>query len=213
MSLLPQSKKSPEEIARLREALGVPELVNAHEPNADSTTEPTITDAKKRTKKIAAVLEIAAPITEPEHQIQTPKPVRSLRKSEQIPILRDPITTPAANSTLPIYRHSSHEINELRRREAIAMLNPVANPRLATAHYSILTFGYLTAVIGASFLFSNVFPLAASASCVASALLVAAYIYQRRPISRHHAAFIAVIALFVIVFGALHYFPHLQNAT
>jgi K+-transporting ATPase A subunit len=44
-------------------------------------------------------------------------------------------------------------------------------------------------------------------------MLVAAFIGIRKPISRHHAAFIAVIALFVIIFGALHYFPHLRHAT
>jgi K+-transporting ATPase A subunit len=29
----------------------------------------------------------------------------------------------------------------------------------------------------------------------------------------HHAAFIAVLSLFVLVFGVLHYFPQLQHGT
>ena len=55
--------------------------------------------------------------------------------------------------------------------------------------------------------------MAATAGCSTAAMLLAAFIYLRRPISRHHAAFIAVIALFVIVFGALHFFPQLRHAT
>ena len=42
---------------------------------------------------------------------------------------------------------------------------------------------------------------------------VAAFIGARKPVSRHHAAFISVLSLFVLVFGALHYFPYLRHAT
>jgi hypothetical protein len=48
---------------------------------------------------------------------------------------------------------------------------------------------------------------------VAAALLISIFIFARRPLSRHHSAFIAAMALFVIVFGALHYFPNLQHGT
>jgi uncharacterized YccA/Bax inhibitor family protein len=44
-------------------------------------------------------------------------------------------------------------------------------------------------------------------------LAVAAFIGFRKPMSRHHAAFISVLSLFVLVFGALHYFPSLRHAT
>jgi amino acid permease len=45
------------------------------------------------------------------------------------------------------------------------------------------------------------------------ALLFAAFIYFKKPLSLHHAAFIAVMSLFVIVFGALYYFPQLRHGT
>ena len=44
-------------------------------------------------------------------------------------------------------------------------------------------------------------------------MLIAAFIYFKKPLSRHHAAFIGVMALFVIVFGALYYFPQLRHGT
>ena len=77
----------------------------------------------------------------------------------------------------------------------------------------MLAPGYILAIAGASCFYFYEFPMEATAACAAAALLIAGFIFLRRPISSPHAAFIAVIALFVIVFGALHYFPHLQHAT
>jgi hypothetical protein len=94
------------------------------------------------------------------------------------------------------------------------MMGPhTPDPRLAVAHPVLIIPGYLLALTGGSYLFHYEFPLAATAGCGAAALLLAAFIFLRRPISRHHAAFIAMIALLVLVFGALHYFPQLRHAT
>ena len=54
---------------------------------------------------------------------QVPKTVRSLRKSEQAHLPALP-TEPAADSKLPVHRHSDKELNEIRRREALAMMAP-----------------------------------------------------------------------------------------
>ena len=251
MSLLPQRKKSPEEIAKLRESLGIPGTLpdenEASSPNpATSAFAPpvdTIVPAHheaavihppetaplaplpeppppgpkpvhslKRSERIPALpIEQAAPDPEPSPHL--PKPVRSLRKSEQIPVLITPPAEPAPDSKLPFHRHSDKELNEIRRREALALLNAAPNPKLAVAHPAIIAPGYILAVTGASCFYFYEFPMEATAGCSAAALLIAGFIFLRRPISRHHAAFIAVIALFVIVFGALHFFPHLQHAT
>ena len=66
---------------------------------------------------------------------------------------------------------------------------------------------------GASSFVLSSLPITIPACCVTVALLIAVFIALKKPLSRHHAAFIAVITLFVIVFGALHFFPHLRNAT
>jgi hypothetical protein len=286
MSLLPQRKKSAEEIAKLRETLGVPSAhgnpietsetpqpsaghPDSPPPNAQetlpeaATPEPVEVDTLVATHHEAIVVHPAedAPAPAPEpvvsldpvpapaqhgpkpvHSLKRserspslpndephaaplpaapetttrsngPKPVRSLRKSEQTPPVAAPPVNHSPDSKLPVHRRSDEEIAEIRRREALALMNAPANPKLAVAHPALLIPGYLLAAAGASCFFFYNFPMAATAACSAAALLLAAFIYLRRPISRHHAAFIAVIALFVIVFGALHYFPHLRHAT
>jgi hypothetical protein len=256
MSLLPQRKKSAEEIAKLRESLGVPGV----SPEAETASAPEAASAPAAgvetivpTHHEATVVHAAEPepAAEPEHlpppahhgpkqvhslkrsermpleptdepddeapsplpQGPLPKTVRSLRKSEQAPLPAFPHSVPAANSKLPAHRHNDRELNEIRRREAIAMMHPAANPKLAVAHPAVIVPGYLLALAGASCFVFYQFPIAATAACSATALALAAFIFVSRPISRHHAAFIAVIALFVIVFGVLHYFPHLRHAT
>jgi len=257
MSLLPQRKKSPEEIAKLRESLGVPGLLPGEDPlpipdtRSQAPAEPVETiipahhqatlvhapettplapqpveahhghrplHSLKRSERIPALPAEDPPSDEPDaappnSRSHAPKPVRSLRKSEQMPVLTEHDAEPSPDSKLPFHRHSDQEISEIRRREALAMMKPVVNPKLAAAHPALLVPGYLCAIAGSSCFFFYGVPLAATAGSTAAALLFAAFIYLRRPISRHHAAFIAVIALFVIVFGALHYFPHLRHAT
>lgn len=247
MSLLPQRKKTPEEIAKLRESLGVPgapedtneapaavdtiipapheaAVVHPGPPaSADPTPSPVSrgpkpTHSLKRSERTppgpvenppAAPSEVAEPVAE-----QVPKLVRSLKKSEQGPVSQpDPTATSRLDSKIPFHRHSDQELSEIRRREALAMMQARPNPKLAVAHPALLAPGYVLAIAGASCFYFYEFPMEATAGCAAAALLIAGFIFLRRPISRHHAAFIAVIALFVIVFGALHYFPHLQHAT
>ncbi len=250
MSLLPQRKKSTEEIAKLRENLGVPTL---HAVESETPAQPaveaivsnhhkaTVVDAAVEAAEIPLIEPAPAPVPhgpKPVHSLKrseripampvddapsappaaepvpdSPKPVRSLRKSEQVPV---PAThpEPPADSKLPFHRHSDEEIAELRRRDAIAMMSPqVPNPKLAAAHLATLIPGYLLALAGASYIPFYEFPMAATAGCAAAALLISGFIFLRRPISRHHAGFIAIIVLLVIVFGALHFFPHLRHAT
>ena len=81
------------------------------------------------------------------------------------------------------------------------------------AHPVILIPGYLTAFGGAASFWYDAFPIGVTVACVAVALLLASFVFLKKPLSRHHADFISVIALFVIVFGALHYFPQLRHGT
>ena len=243
MSLLPQRKKTPEEIAKLRESLGVPgapedtndapaavdTIIPApHEAalvhpgpaaSADPTPSPVSrgpkpTHSLKRSERTPQAPVEESTVLAEQVVEQVPKLVRSLKKSEQGPVSQpDPTATSSLDSKIPFHRHSDKEIAEIRRREALAMMQARPNPKLAVAHPALLAPGYVLAIAGASCFYFYEFPMEATAGCAAAALLVAGFIFLRRPISRHHAAFIAVIALFVIVFGALHYFPHLQHAT
>ncbi len=269
MSLLPQRKKSPEEIAQLRESLGIPtaplgehpaapplgappgpaaELADPPPPQAaempvsapPARSGPKAVRSLKRSEQIALLEEAPAlePVEEPAVHVLSFKPVRSLRKSEQLAAPSAPRHAPApADSSLPYHRHSDDEINEIRRREALAMLAPpVVNRKLIPAHPVLIVLGYVAVLAGAAVtsldqpvttapgavawihflghaLRMDLRPLTLPASCVALGLLVAAVIVLFRPFSRHHAAFISVITLFVIIFGALHYFPQLRHGT
>lgn len=250
MSPLPQRKKSAEEIAKLRDSLGVPTLQDAEPEKPVAPAPDTIVPTHHQAAVVHHPAEPAPdtlvanhheavvvhhsgsptpepdaaepPPAKPEEKPQPesspathlPKPVRSLKKSEQVPVLAPAPAKPAADSKLPVHRRSDQEIAEMRRREALAMMNPPPpNPKLAAAHPALIIPGYLFALAGATCFVSYQFPMAATAGCAAAALLIAAFIYFRKPISRHHAGFIAVIVLFVLVFGTLHYFPNLRHAT
>lgn len=238
MSLLPQRKKSPEEIARLRESLGVPtgaasdepvpspapaETLVPHTHAADVVREsapaplaplppPKAVHSLKKSEQIPQPKPAPAPA--PPAAIIEPKPVRSLRKSEMSPTGPLKAPEPDGDGRIPFRRHSEEEIQEIRRREALAMLNaPPPNPKLFPAHPALVAPGYVFATGSAACFVFESYPLAATAGSIVGALLIAIAIVSFRPISRHHAAFIAIIALLVLVFAALHYFPHLRHAT
>lgn len=235
MSPLPQRKKSPEEIAKLRETFGVPgsypqlkEITRETAPAPVETIVPANHEATvvhedapselpkpapkqvhsfKRSER-SPVAEENPAVTAPARE---PKPVRSFRKSEHLPAAPHPESPP--DSPLPHHRHSDEEIAEIRRREVLALMNVQPDPRLFPAHPAVIVPGYVSALAGAAGFYFYQFPIGATLGFVCFSLLVAAFIGIRKPISRHHAAFISVISLFVLVFAALHYFPQLRHAT
>jgi hypothetical protein len=244
MSLLPQRKKSAEEIAKLRETLGIPGQAPAEEESPvlavrDSKVAANTEVAASPSQEIAAS---AAPApahppkpvrslkkserepvlaAEPEEPVDEsaaptrhrPKIVRSLRKSEQVPLTAAGVHPIPDGSKLPNHRHSDRELNEIRRQVAISMQVPAFNPALQIAHLALVIPGYLFALAGALGFCYYELSLTVTVSCVGAALLVALYIFLSKPLSRHHAAFISVISLFVVVFGALYYFPQLRHGT
>jgi hypothetical protein len=223
MSLLPQHKKSAGEIAKLRETLGIHDPSSAAEtpsPDSAETSQPAAekphslkpVHSLKRSER-TPVLAVEADVPEPAvlHEPRDPKQVRSLRKSEQVPL--SAIHQPAPDSTLPIHRHSDEEIQQIRRQESLAALAPAAHLLARKAHPVIVIPGYLFAIASAVGYHFYDLQIAVTAACVVIALLFAAFIYFKKPLSLHHAAFIAVMSLFVIVFGALYYFPQLRHGT
>jgi hypothetical protein len=198
MSPLPQRKKSAEELNQLRGGLGI--------PNLPATPVPPPAPEVARTPMPAA----------PEPPPRPPKPVRSLRKSEREPAPQHRSRQSTSSfSKIPARRHNSDEIQQLRRRDAIARFSaedhplpfPLPAPRWITIP------GYLLAFFGFSCHYWTNIPLSATAGAAGLALIVSLYILLRRPLSRHHAGFIACTTLFVLVFAALHYFPHLRHAS
>ena len=244
MSLLPQRKKSAEEIAKLREALGIPgqapaeeespvlavmdskaaaktevaaspsQEIEASSPPAPSHPPKPVRSLKKSEREPVLAAEPEEPGDEPAAPTpHRPKIVRSLRKSEQVPLTPAGVHPVPDDSKLPNHRHSDRELNEIRRQDAISMQAPAFNPALQIAHLALVIPGYLFALAGALGFCHYELSLTVTASCVGAALLVALYIFWSKPLSRHHAAFISVISLFVVVFGALYYFPQLRHGT
>ena len=240
MSLPQQPKKTPEEIAKLRESMGIiveappGEELALESPSADISNVPMkpAPKARKSAKKKGsdvlvdgAVEETKRPrvsertsqprktnknkISEPEESNQ--KLVRSLRKSEQGPSTSK--GSSQTNSNFSVFRHSEDEIREIRRMEAF-MSRPQGEYLLPlAARRTHLVLGYIFAIVPGIGIFCYDLKIYYTAPLVVFALLIAGYIYRKKPLSMHHAAFIGVIALFVAIFGALHYFPILRYGT
>ncbi|MFT4175881.1 MAG: hypothetical protein QM627_04425 [Luteolibacter sp.] len=254
---LPERKKSAEEIAKLRDELGVfaqppapqatgtapappasPSPVSptpappATEPAATTTPSaishplpgPTVPDLSplptplpvkpvsslRKSERIPSL-----PATAPTTSVSTPTPgpapiVHSLRKSEQI---ATPLAKPAAlapeQSHLPAHRHSEQALSKIRHQSTLAARFAPSPPRFV-AELPLVIFGYLTALIAPAcvyFLTSLVGP----AVCGILALATAAFIFLKRPYSRHHAAFILILVFLTAIFGALYHFPQLRH--
>jgi hypothetical protein len=258
MSLLPQRKKSAEEIAKLRESLGMvaPPADEEVLPSEAPAIQSAIRAARPIPEVITKAVEIAPvspmaslPLTEanepkpvrslkrsernldlsteahsthvakhPAESTPSPLPaankqktVRSLRKSEQGPLPE--IHSPPPDSKLPIHRHNDREVQEIRRQEALAMQSSGGHLLSRVAHPVMIIPGYLFALAGAVCFYFYELQIEITAGCVVAALLIAGFIFFKKPLSKHHAAFIAVISLFVTVFGALYYFPQLRYGT
>ncbi len=204
MSLLPQRKKSAEEIAKIRESFGLPGASQGEENAALPVVE---TPAPQQIEVAEQAGKIPRAVSPP----REPKPVKSLRKSEQgvAPIRRVASTI----SKIPVHRRSDHELNEIRRREALSKLAPKPNPQSLVAHLALVIPAYLLVITSAIGCFFYDLEMWITASCLAFALVIGGFIFFKKPLSRYHAAFIAVISLFLIIFGTFHYFPQLLNGT
>jgi hypothetical protein len=227
MSTLPTHRKSPEELARLREELGVPQPADAvaapPEPGPQATTPPVAPEAPAVPGPVA---DPGPPDTAAAPEGRHPRPLGSLRRAEHL--APAPPHAPSAIK-LPGHRHTDAELAELRRRSAMAAIAeggylppvPASKPLLALAY--VLAIGgaaapqltRLYARISESYLagkaFSEGYHLLL-AGCLA-ALPIAGFIALQRTPSRHHAALIAATAFFALVFSLLHYFPSLKYGT
>jgi len=224
---LPQRKKSAEELAKLREELGV--FVPPPAPPSPTPQAPPASAAPVAPPEISPMP--SAPI------YRGPKPVSSLRKSERVPLrpaasppasfppVADPLETPVVrslrkseqgpihvskpvatgNSHLPTQRHSDQDLNAMRQREAQAARMAPPPPK-TSAPLLLLVFCYLLILGGAVLAWRDAL-FYVPAACEVAALLIAAFIFLKKPHSRHQAAIISILTLLITTFGALHYLP------
>jgi hypothetical protein len=191
MSPLPQRKKTQEELAKLREEMGHPSVPAPFSATPAIPATP-VTPAPAPRFSPEARQQAAVPIERVEA-----KPVRSLRRSERNP---SPASTPAPSETLPSYRHTREELDLMRRQEAMRVMSSEVPPAVShlqqiTASRWLLALGYLLAFAWG-----------------VGGIGVAAYIALKKPRSRHHAGFMAMIAVLVLVFGILYKFTNTATA-
>ncbi len=220
--MLPQRRKSAEEIAKLRESMGVPGVVApaAEEPPADT---PAALEAPAAGSVVAS-----GPVVEPLPP-GTPKPVRSLRKSEQKVVERKVPSTPFGTAGIPVRRRSDQELLEMRRIQATPPDQAIAHVRQLAVAWPLVALGYLLplagALLGGFAAWSPRVPeldfparwmadlsrqpwlagagIAALSTFCVLGLLLAGWIAWKKPRSRHHAGFIGLVTLLVLVFGIL----------
>ena len=205
--MIPQKKKTPEEIAALREELGMPHLTpeppSSH-PKAPITQEP-LSSSTARAEPIVHLDLTPAPV--PPRKVE-PKPSHSLRKHD-LPLAPAPTST--HRTELPSMRHDASDISQIRKRQALAALqqpgiNPAAYLRLQKASPFLYVPGYLLAIAAGVTAYQR-FQYITPAALLGLSALIMLFIALRKPRSRHHAALLFILVFLTLVFGALHYAP------
>lgn len=194
MAELPQSRKSAEEIAQLRERMGAGAAVPA--PLAQSKPDPTPEDASE----VVPHVDDDTPIPAPQS-----KYVRTLRKSQAGWTY---VATPPSEreSWLPTQRRGVKSLEALRLHHVINLQPPEMLPHFVEqrAHRGMVALGYFMALAASgATIFTHIYPLAVLA------IPVPVWIFLRRKFSRHHAAFMFTLAVLVLLFGILYFTtPH-----
>jgi len=234
MSKLPKRKKTPEEIAKLRESMGLgdgpapvtppppadaagatdpappfPAEIPPPQPPPAAAPQPVLPAASHPAPEMPAIEPQAPP---------EPKQVRSLRKSERGPApATKPQPAPSDSATvLPSHRRTDFEINQLRRTQAFSVQSPGTHLIAQTVQPLVAGMGYLCVFVAAvlpfiDHFFADVSRYIPGTLCLAG-LAISAFIFLKKKRSLHHAGFISAIAILTLIFGALYYFPHLRNA-
>lgn len=216
--MIPERKKTPEEIAALREGLGIPGLspdTTAPPPSAPSRQPVYLEPDTLNTapQPITKLIHLDASATSAPLPLSFKKDSHSLRKKE-IPLAPAPPVTQKA--AIPTHRHDPQDIAQIRKREAIAKLNrPEADPALhlrkQAAHPLLYLPGYLFALSAAAVIYQR-FHYITPIALLFCSLSIVMFIAVKKPRSRHHAALIFIVIFLTAVFGGLHYAPLFENA-
>jgi hypothetical protein len=227
--MIPSKKKTAEEIAALREGLGIPPVASPHaplpppppvmpgvigkmeEPPAPPAPAPPPPQPASDAEPVTHLDPITIPLRPQKAVI---KPSHSLRKQE-LPLAPAPAAPSPQRTELPAHRHDPRDVAQIRKREALAKLQqPGADPadhlRKQTASPFLYVPGYLLASAAALAAFQDAHYIT-PAALIGTAIMIMAFIAWRKPRSRHHAALLFIVVFLTLVFGALHYAPLFQN--
>lgn len=224
--MIPEKKKTPEEIAALREGLGVPpapaqpaqpaQPTQPAQPAQPTPPLPTVEPEKPLPTPIVegeTVIHLDLPPLPARPVKAEPKPVHSLRKHE-LPLAPAPPVT--QKTTLPTHRHDPRDVAQIRKREALAALqhqqsaDPAAHLRRQTASPFLYASGHLLAIAAAVTAYQHVHYIT-PAVLLGLAATITLFIALRKPRSRHHAALLFIVVLLTLVLSAIHYAPLFQH--
>lgn len=219
MSFIPQRKKTPEELAALREqelAKHAALLNNEAESHSAEKITTTTANAVARREPLAEAAKIPSKTRRKRAQPHgTPHLFDGLRPQEASQ--QFDLRTPTENSptTLPTKRHDEQEILQMRRKHAFQTRPPVEKIRNMALHPILVGFLYVFLLAVPILTRRNWHlppPLRWYAPGIGCGLLMlfAVLIYFTKPRARHHAAFLFGIAIltlgfcFLITINATH---------
>lgn len=214
--MIPEKKKTPEEIASLREGLGVPPAPTTAAPTQAVAPQPLVEPEKPLpdpTVEGEPVIHLDLPPLPARPVKAEPKPVHTLRKQE-LPLAPAPLVT--HKTALPTHRHDPRDVAQIRKREALAALqhqqgtDPAAHLRRQTASPFLYASGHLLAIAAAVTAYQHVHYIT-PAVLLGLAATITLFIALRKPRSRHHAALLFIVVLLTLVLSAIHYAPLFQH--
>lgn len=109
---------------------------------------------------------------------------------------------------IPERKQDDRELNDLRKRNAFAVRPPVQAIVNQALHPLFVGLAYLLCLTSAGLAIGGIYIPALI--CAGVSLLGTVFIFWKKPRSRHHAAFIAIISLLVLVFGSVYYLAQFE---
>lgn len=210
--MIPQKKKTAEEIAALRQGLGIPQPSSEPDATPAQQAPPLQNQPPAAASAVEPIVKLDLPPTMPTEKNDL-KPRRSLRKND-LPLAPAPAIT--HKTELPSLRLDPQDISQIDKREALAALQqssmkPISHYFNQTASPFLYAPGYLFALAAGITAYHRFLYITPAALLSLSAIILL-YIAWRKPQSRYHAALLFVIVFLILVFGALHYATYFQNA-
>ncbi len=211
MSSIPTRKKTPEEIAALREKElaacppATPQVAATPRPAAIPTT---LAPAQQNQPFPAPTYARKKPIRKRAEPHGTPHAFEGLRPQEAVNQTWPNEQVAQPSSALPAQKHSEQEIMRMRQRDLMQTRPPVAHIRGMALHPFLVAMLYL-ATVATPILTKLYWQLGAPKQWYAPSvgggilLILSAIIYFCKPRARHHAAIVCGVILVNLCFCIL----------
>lgn len=121
---------------------------------------------------------------------------------------------------IPEKKRGISELRDIQARNAFATQPPVQQLQALAVPKQLIIFIYLLSLTSAGLVvaaFKGYGPIDevfyyAGQGCAGLVTLTSLFIFWKKPRSRHHAAFLAIISLLVLVFGSVYYIKQFEQS-